>query len=199
MKTISRDRRSCTFASVARSSGGFSTIELIVTVGMGLVLTAMTVPMLYRVAQSYKVSGTARGLAAELALAKMRAAAEFTHAQLNVNLSAGSYTVQVWNKSLSPAAFATEGGTQYLPAGAVLGFGNIATAPPGSQTMIGQTSLILFNSRGIPIDGTGAPTSNNALYVTDVLGRYVDAVTVSASGKVSIWRYDLHSISWVKQ
>jgi Tfp pilus assembly protein FimT len=181
------------------SSIGFSIFELIVTVGMGLVLTAITVPLLDKAAQSYKVSGTARGLASELALAKMRAGAEFTQAQLNVNVSAGSYTLQVWNKTLSPAAFATEGGTQYLPAGAVLGFGSIATAPPGSQTTIGQTSLILFNSRGIPVDGTGSPTSNDALYVTDLQGQHIDAVTVSASGKVTIWRYDVHSHSWIKQ
>ena len=44
----------------------------------------------------------------------------------------------------------------------------------------------MFNSRGVPIDASGAPIGTNAFYVTD--GSAVYAVTVAATGMLRSWR-----------
>jgi hypothetical protein len=96
--------------------------------------------------------------------------------------------------------------------------GVVATAPPFTQTPIAQapncvtalgvaianTACILFNSRGIPVDASGAaplvgaPTANDALYLTD--GATVYGVTVSATGQIRLWRTNPTSApSWVQQ
>jgi hypothetical protein len=173
---------------------GFSLLEVILSLGMSMALAAMTTPALYKAAESYKVAGAARGLASQLALAKMRAAAEFSQSQLNANVSAGSFTVQVYSKT--SASFVTEGGTQYLVPGVVFAYPSGAP-PAGSQTPIGQTTPLLFNSRGMHIDGTGAPTGDDALYLGDVTSQYYYAVTISASGKVAIYSYNPKSNGWV--
>ena len=57
---------------------------------------------------------------------------------------------------------------------------------------IGNTSCILFNSRGIPVDpagappAVGAPTGNDAMYLTD--GTAVYGETISATGLIKLWR-----------
>ena len=49
---------------------------------------------------------------------------------------------------------------------------------------IGNTACLMFNSRGVPIDSTFAPTVD-ALYVTD--GTAVYGVTVVATGMIRLW------------
>ena len=44
----------------------------------------------------------------------------------------------------------------------------------------------MFNSRGVPIDSSGAPLGTNAFYLTD--GSAVYAVTVAATGMLRSWR-----------
>ena len=55
----------------------------------------------------------------------------------------------------------------------------------------------MFNSRGIPIDSTGAATGANAVYLTD--GTAVYATTVSATGMTQLWWTPNNVISWVRQ
>jgi len=68
------------------------------------------------------------------------------------------------------------------------GFGSVST-PAGTQTPIQNTAQILFNSRGIPVNSTGTPTGNYGLYLTNQAGDTY-AVTVYATGRVAMWRYD---------
>ena len=56
----------------------------------------------------------------------------------------------------------------------------------------------MFNSRGIPVDATGAPTAVDALYLTD--GTAVYGVTVSATSAIVLWRtLPATSPSWSQQ
>jgi L-lactate permease len=78
-------------------------------------------------------------------------------------------------------------------------FGSVGTPPPNTQPTVAQapvcldkdlnaiadTACVVFNSRGIPVDNTGTPTNNDALYITD--GTKVGAVTLSAAGLVTVW------------
>jgi hypothetical protein len=80
------------------------------------------------------------------------------------------------------------------------GFGVVDDAPPNTQTTIAQasactaddgtviadTACIMFNSRGVPIDTTFAPTGVEAVYITD--GSVVYSITVAATGMLRLWR-----------
>jgi hypothetical protein len=57
-----------------------------------------------------------------------------------------------------------------------------------------NTACVMFNSRGIPVDPTGTPTPDDALYVTD--GNSVTGVTVVATGLTRVWRSDASSATW---
>jgi Tfp pilus assembly protein FimT len=167
--------------------------ELLIVMGILLVLLGITLPTVTSAVKTYQLSASARGIAGQLALARMRAAAEFTQAQLNVQTSTGSYEIDLCTtKNTSTGGCTTftqdpNSGTQYLASGVTFGYGPITT-PAGSQTTIGQTAPIVFNSRGIPIDSNLNPTGNVALYLTNSSGQYY-AITVYASGKVTLWQY----------
>ncbi len=76
----------------------------------------------------------------------------------------------------------------------------MSTPPPNTQAAIGQaaactdnagaaissTACVTFNSRGLPVDSTGAPTAANAYYLTD--NTAVFGITVAATGMVRTWR-----------
>src|SRR5262249_43941297 len=122
-----------------------------------------------------------------------------TQARLYFDLAANSYHLETYNKASS--AFQIEGGVQNLTGNDSYSYGAVST-PAGTQTSIGEppacldgtgnsianTACILFNSRGVPVDNTGASTSNDAVYLSDGSGG-VFSVTVSPSGRIVVWRY----------
>lgn len=94
------------------------------------------------------------------------------------------------------------------------GYGSLGSAPSGTQSTLAQapacqsdtettsasvgdvsnSACVVFNSRGIPVDNTGAPTTSDALYVTD--GTSVYGVTVLATGLIQTWRTGIALASW---
>jgi hypothetical protein len=144
-------------------------------------------------------------------LAKMRAAADFTHARIYVDTSAQTFHLETWNKTTS--SWTTEGGTNPLATGNSFSYGSLGTPPSGTQTSIGQapicqalaggtgtisnTACVVFNSRGIPVDSTGAPTANDAVYLTDGTSTY--CVTTAATGNFQLWRTDAGAASWKRR
>jgi hypothetical protein len=118
---------------------------------------------------------------------------------MRFDLAARTYQMEVFEKV--NGQFRAEGGAVPLSGGNAFGFGDIP-APAGTQATIGQaeactdqggapipqTACILFNSRGIPVDSSGAVTSNAAIYLTDGSGGYL-SVTAAPSGRLSSWRY----------
>ena len=178
--------------SSRRSQRGSTLIELTVNLAIISVLTITTVPSVTGFMATYKLQGAARMVAGELNLAKMRASASFTQAQVAIDTGAGTFELQLYDKAT--AAFVSEGGLQYLPQGMSFSFGTIET-PAGTQTTIEQSTAIIFNSRGVPIDNTGAPTGTYAVYVTNGNGMYF-AITEAVNGSVEIWRYS--ASDWVK-
>ncbi len=168
---------------------GFSTIELAIVVTIILVIASFAIPQAISTQRAYRALSDVRSLASQLALAKMRAADGFTQARLNCNLTANSCQLEICTSKGAGACntFSAEGGPVLLSQGMTFGFGSITT-PAGTQTSIQNTAQVLFNSRSLPVDNTGAPTGNSGLYLTDQFGnRY--AVTVYASGRIAVWRY----------
>jgi prepilin-type N-terminal cleavage/methylation domain-containing protein len=196
---------------------GFSLLELLLVVGLTTVIAAIAVPMMSNTIGDFRIRGDARALNSAVSLAKLRAASAFTQTRLYVDLSANTFHVESWQKTGTPA-WVTEGGTTTLSTNDTFSQGVVATPPSSTQTTIGQaancvgttgtaianTACVLFNSRGIPVAASGAPpnvgapTGNDALYVTD--GTAVYGVTVSATGQIQLWRTNpLATPSWVRQ
>lgn len=189
---------------------GLALIELVVVLVIVLIVAAVAAPTLVSTRRNYRTSGAARDITSEIMLAKMRSASDFTRSRIHADLAGQTFRLELWNKSGS-GTWDIEGGTQVLSSGVQMGYGSLSTAPPGTQTTIGQapacldnggtaianTACILFNSRGIPVDSSGAPTGNYALYITD--GSSVYATTISATGLILAWRTDAVAAHWQKR
>lgn len=200
--------RSSRFRAYAASSGGFSLIEVMMVVGIIGVLAVISVPMTGNALRYIRISGDARDLSNALSVAKMRAASKFTKSRLYVDLTGRTFHIQTFDKTVtvpcptgcwvtetSPTSLSSTVSFDYLP---------VATPPADTQTTIDQspecmttdatpvavanTACIIFNSRGLPIVSlaSGAPTGDNAVYVTD--GSAVYGITVAATGFIRLWR-----------
>jgi prepilin-type N-terminal cleavage/methylation domain-containing protein len=188
---------------------GFSMIELTLVIAVSLIIAGMAIPAFLTIERNLRISGDARDINGDMAVAKMRAASDFTRARLYADLAADTFRIELWNKS-GVGSWVTEGGTQPLSHGVSLGFGTLGTPPPGTQAAIGQapacldnagaaipnTACIVFNSRGIPVDSTGAPAANGAIYITD--GAAVYGITVSATALMQAWRSAAGAAAWKK-
>ena len=189
---------------------GFSTLELLATLGIVGVVAAMVVPQTGRTLADLRLSGDARGVHNAVALAKMRAAAHYTRERLYVDRTTNTYHLEFWDKAAADWTDEVDP-TSTLQTGVSFGFGALTTAPPSTQsslelspvcktktgTDIANTSCIVFNSRGIPIDGAGNITGNSALYLTDGTSTY--GVTLSATPLIRLWWSKADEAQWVKR
>jgi prepilin-type N-terminal cleavage/methylation domain-containing protein len=195
------------------ADAGFSLVEMMMVVAIIGVLAAITVPMSGNALRFLKVSGDARSLSNATAVAKMRAAAKFTQSRLYVDITGKTYYIQTYDKTTS--AWINETGTTSLSSTVSFGYGPVSAAPLNTQTAIGQaplcmnttvspavavsnTACIIFNSRGLPVDATGSPFGDDAIYITDSTAVY--GITVAATGFVRLWRNNYTSTpSWSLQ
>jgi prepilin-type N-terminal cleavage/methylation domain-containing protein len=179
---------------------GFSLLEIIAVVGITCVVAAIAVPMMANTLGYLRLSGDARNASNAIALSKMRASSVFGRVRLYVDLSTGSFHVQTFDKTSAICCWNDDGGTTYLSQNVAFSAGIVGTAPPSTQGAvaqpakckdnagndIGNTSCIIFNSRGIPVDSSGSPGVVSVLYVTD--GSAVYGLAVSATGMIRSWR-----------
>jgi prepilin-type N-terminal cleavage/methylation domain-containing protein len=184
---------------------GYSLIELLVVVGITTVISAIAVPMTSNTLKNFKIVGDARSLSSAVSLAKLRAASKFTQSRVYIDRDARTFRVESWQKT-GVIGWVTDQASTSLSNSVTFGFGGVGTPPANTQepigqaaacvdsagTAIGNTSCILFNSRGIPVAANGAPPNvggpdgNGAIYITD--GSAVFGLTVSATGLSRLWR-----------
>ena len=169
---------------------GLGLIEVAIVVAILMILASLAIPQIIRTRRALRAVSDARGIASQLALAKMRAADGFTQTRLNCSVAGRTCQLEICtNKGTTTCnTFSAEGGPLRLSDDSAFGFGTI-TAPAGSQTTIQNTLQVLFNSRSLPIDTSGAPSGNYAIYLTNAAGDSY-AVSVFASGRVALWRYN---------
>jgi prepilin-type N-terminal cleavage/methylation domain-containing protein len=178
---------------------GFSLMEMLLVVALTGVVAAIAIPMMGNTLGFFRLSGDARSVSNSVALAKMRAASVFGKVRVYFDLTGKSFHLETWNSATSQ--WVADTGNTYLSQGVSFNFNPVTTAPPNTQGTIGEaaickdntganisnTACVIFNSRGIPIDGTAAPSPIvDAMYVTD--GTAVYGVTVAATGMVRTWR-----------
>ena len=201
-----------------RDDRGFSLLEMLMVVGLVGVLAAIAVPMSGNTLRYLKVSGDARDIANLTAVAKMRAAAQFTQSRIFVDINGRAFKVETFRKAnptaVPPvvAGWEIEGGLNQLSSTVNFGYGPVATPPVGTQTTIGQaplcrndagatianTACIIFNSRGIPVDSSGSPDGYGAFYVNDGIAVY--GITVAATGFIRTWQTNYFATpSWNQQ
>ncbi len=82
-----------------RGVAGFSLLELLIVVAVGLILVAFAVPNFIQTMQNYRIAGDAMSINGEIGLAKMRAAARFTQVRVRFD-GAGVRTVRTewWSR-----------------------------------------------------------------------------------------------------
>jgi Tfp pilus assembly protein FimT len=200
---------------------GFSMIELMIVVIVIIIIMAIAIPSVTGLARSFRIGGDTREIAAQLNLARLRAAANSTHARVYVNLSANTYHLEVWNKAStcwqtyedSNACTQTTSPAFPLAPGDTFGFGSITTGPtaatstpaqasactagvagpsPGSATS--NTACIEFNSRTYPVDSTNKVVASDAIYIQNAEG--YQAIAVSVAGQPAQYRYN--GSAWVQ-
>jgi len=164
---ISKDGRAAVLAM-----NGFSLIEMVLVVAISISVAAFAVPKLVTLQQTLRTGGDSRNLAGLIAEAKMRAAADFTHARVYANLTAGTYHLEVWNKSGNSGAgcWRTDGDTNActvagspvtnLSSSVSFGYGNVTAPPANTETTIGQAPLCYTGYAGESTNTTS--TANTA-------------------------------------
>ena len=96
-----------------RDDAGFTAVEMLTVAAIVALLGAIAAPMFGNMLGNYRLSGDARGVSNSVAVAKMRAASDFTQTRLYVDLGAKTYHIEYWQKTGTPG-WITEGGTTYL-------------------------------------------------------------------------------------
>jgi prepilin-type N-terminal cleavage/methylation domain-containing protein len=181
------------------AQSGFTILETLFVLGIIGVIGAIAVPQLTNSIAYFRISGDARSVSNAIALTKMRAAANFSRTRLYVSLDGKWHRVEKADTS-TPPHWTTDSGTTYLSNSTSFSYGVVGAPPPSTQGTIGQaapckdntgadvanTACVIFNSRGVPIDSSGASTPTHAVYLTD--GASVYGVTVAATGMIRLWQ-----------
>ncbi len=212
-----------------KRQAGFSTLELLVAITMSVIITAIAVPGYMTTAAYLRVAGDLRSINGLTAVAKMRAASDFTHARVFADLNGGTFQLEVWDKTgnggvgcwfadldstracLTYSSGRPSGPVTTLATGDTFGFGTLGTGPTPGQPTPSQAAACRDNSNGalggtacIVFNSRGIPVDNtNSPIATGAFyltnGTVVNAVTVSATGSIQAWTSPVGSANWYGQ
>lgn len=178
---------------------GFSAVELLIALAIIGSLAAISLPISGGMIDDIRLRGDAQGLSSAVALTKMTAATKFSRSRLHVNEPAGTWQIETWQSTGTPG-WVVDGGTHQLSYRDQFGAGPLTTAPPNTQSVVAQpspclaaddttiagTACLIFNSRGLPVSGSGAPMTTQVLYMRGPTGIF--AIVLGATGQMQVWR-----------
>jgi Tfp pilus assembly protein FimT len=188
---------------------GFSLVDVLAFMAVTAILMAIALPSTSSSTEAFKLKSDAQALNNMVSVAKMRASARFTRARVQVNTATQRYFIETWDRDND--TWVNDGDLNELSDGVSFGWSDVDAPPPDTLpelnfspacldddgAEIENTACITFNSRGVPIDGVGAPTGLNAFFVTDGIGVY--ATTVTATPLVKFWWSKAQEASWVER
>ena len=202
--------------SVSRENG-FSLVELMVVLVIGLIATAMTVPLIMTTVNQYRLHGSAVDMDSLLQRARMRAVKDnrtYTVQTATVTKSGATYRQVFLDLNGNTTLDQGEPMIQ-LQRGVSLIVGSGGSNPSLSATTLGFTPEasgvpVQFNARGTPCvvtgtvcsswdNGGGAPSPVGFVYYlqsTGGSGAGWSAISISPSGRFRAWSYDTHSSTW---
>jgi prepilin-type N-terminal cleavage/methylation domain-containing protein len=134
---------------------GFSLVEIVIALVIGVTLTAIALPVLSSVLKTLRSGGDAQDLSGAVSLAKMRAAATFTRTRVFADLSSRQFRIETWTllSGRSSNCWVADGDSQCassysggslppgssLSSGVTFGFGSLGTSPSGETIAQGPT------------------------------------------------------------
>lgn len=137
---------------------GHSLLEVLVASALLALLLGVGLPRLPALLVPHQVAAAAEQIAADIALARMRAIARNVRFRVHFDVAAGTWVLQ---RESSPGVFVDEGGTRSLPAGTTL-----VSVVPGDP---------VFDGRGLASGATvisiAGPQGETRTVVTNMLGR----------------------------
>lgn len=180
-----------------RANGGFSLVELVASVCVMLVLTAVAVPSLMRSLRAYQLNSAAASVSDMLKFARFEAVRR--NKQINfLALQRGAGWVVGTDSNANGAIDPVEkqqsisGYVTLLPAGGPVPSANAITAADGALTPLsGTNSSVTFDARGAIRQGIGGPVANSVyvFYIGNANdpGAGYRAVVLLPSGSTQIW------------
>jgi len=148
---------------VSDSSTGFTLIELMLVVSLGIVVAAVALPNLLTVNRTYRLSTASATVSSKVHQARVNALKQNRQAWVRIDGAARTVQVQV----AGPGGGAIDvGGAEYMPQGVTFGTGNAVV-------------LVTFDAMGRPLN---PPQSIQVLYPGSGLTR---TITVTSTGRVT--------------
>jgi prepilin-type N-terminal cleavage/methylation domain-containing protein len=208
-------RHSMTSGNAARNCNrGFSLIELLIVVAIGMIAAAMALPLVSNAVNQIHLSSSATDYANLLQRARMRAVQDDTYYQIQTQTLSGDPIAYVdINKNGSydtgepMMVFAS--GVTYKAQSAGPALSNLKSQflPSGSvaQGSLQSTMIPIFGPRGLPckvsgsacpyLDAGGKPFSY-LLFVQNTQNNRWEAVTLNPAARIREWAYDTKSSTW---
>src|SRR5438552_10815010 len=208
-------RHSMTSGNAARNCNrGFSLIELLIVVAIGMIAAAMALPLVSNAVNQIHLSSSATDYANLLQRARMRAVQDDTYSQIQTQTLSGDPIAYVdINKNGSydtgelMMVFAS--GVTYKAQSAGLALANLKSQflPSGSvaQGSLQSTMIPIFVPRGLPctVSGRSCPYLDAGgkpffylLFVQNTQNNRWEAVTLNPAARIREWAYDTKSSTW---
>jgi len=170
-----------------QGDAGFSLVELLIMLSMVAILSAVAIPTLSTVNRDMQLAADVRNISSTLTQARLKATSLMNPYRISFNLDRNQWSLEKYD-SLSDSydlQQAMNGLSRGLSGSGINFKESSSESQPGTFPSSSSTA-ITFNSRGIPVDGSNIPTSNNIIYISNADVDY--AITVTLTGKVQVWK-----------